>query len=472
MRLVIKFGGTSVGNADAIRQAASITADLRRQGHEVLAVSSAMSRVTDSLLAGAHAAADGNAAEVSTISSALRLRHAEAVEALIGSETDRAVVMSAIERRISEFARLAEAVAVLGEVSPRALDAVASLGERMSVPLLAGALRAKGISAEAVDATELVRTDAVFQAAVPQMDETRQLCKTRLAPLFAAGVTPVVTGFLGATAQGVVTTLGRGGSDYSAGILGAALDADEVWIYTDVDGVLTADPRVVPDAHTLDIVSYREMSELAYFGAKVLHPKTILPALERGIPLRIKNTFNPGHPGTLIVGESNAANGVLTGVTAIERQSLITIEGSGMLGVPGIAARAFAAVASTGTSVPMISQASSEQSICFVVPQGAAERVVAELRHAFERELGRQDIESIWSLNDIVVVTVVGAALRQTPGIAGRIFTALGSADINVIAIAMGSSECSISLAVDAAFAKDAVRQIHTLLETCESPAR
>jgi aspartate kinase len=304
------------------------------------------------------------------------------------------------------------------------------------------------------------------------MTETRNLAQARLLPLCAGGTTPVVTGFIGATAAGVVTTLGRGGSDYSAAILGAALDADEVWIYTDVDGVLTADPRVVPDARTLDVLSYREMSELAYFGAKVLHPKTILPALEQGIPLRIKNTFNAAHPGTLVVGQSNGnGHGVLKGVTAIERQSLVTIEGRGMLGVPGIAGRAFAAVARTGTSVPMISQASSEQSICFVVPHGAAERVVAELRLVFERELARQDIESIWALDDVVVITVVGSAIRQTPGVAGRVFTAVGNGDINVIAIAMGSSECSISLVVDARHARNAVRHIHSLLEGSGSVA-
>jgi aspartate kinase len=465
MLLVIKFGGTSVGTAEALRQAATISADLRLQGHQLVVVASAMSGVTDLLLAGAHAATAGHVAEVVNISAALRRRHSEAAQVLIPAENDRHAVVGVIEQRLSDFARLAEALAVLGEASPRALDAVASLGERMSVPLLAGTLRAQGAAAEAIDATELVRTDGLFQAAAPQMTETRHLTHARLLPLCAAGTIPVVTGFIGATATGVVTTLGRGGSDYSAAILGAALEADEVWIYTDVDGVLSADPRVVAEAHTLDVLSYREMSELAYFGAKVLHPKTILPALERGIPLRIKNTFNPAHPGTLVVGQSDGAQGVLKGVTAIERQSLITIEGRGMLGVPGIAARAFAAVASTGTSVPMISQSSSEQSICFVVPHAAAERVVNELRHAFERELARQDIESIWALDDVVVVTVVGAAIRQTPGIAGRIFTAVGNGDINVIAIAMGSSECSISLAVESGHAKSAVRHIHTLLE-------
>lgn len=463
-RLVLKFGGTSVGSADAIRRIVHIVTDLRAQGHELLVVTSAMSGVTDLLLAGAHAAASGHVAEVVNIASALRLRHLDTAGALLADEAGRAAVAGPIEQRLGEFARLAEALAVLGEASPRALDAVASLGERMSAPLLAGALRAAGIPADPVEATAIIRTDGVHQAAAPIMSDTRHLAQAHLRPLCAAGTVPVVTGFIGATAAGVVTTLGRGGSDYSAAILGAAVDADEVWIYTDVDGVLTADPRVVPDAHPLDVLSYREMSELAYFGAKVLHPKTILPALEHGIPLRIKNTFNPEHPGTLVVSQLEGGNGVLKGVTAIERQSLVTIEGRGMLGVPGIAARAFAAVARTGTSVPMISQASSEQSICFVVPQAAAERVVAELTGVFERELARQDIERIWALDDVVVVTVVGAAIRQTPGVAGRVFTAVGNGDINVLAIAMGSSECSISLVVEARHAREAVRQIHTLL--------
>src|SRR6476469_3056814 len=211
-----------------------------------------------------------------------------------------------------------------------------------------------------------------------------------LGPMLAEGIVPVVTGFIGATEDGVVTTLGRGGSDYSAAILGSALDADEVWIYTDVDGVMTADPRVVSTVRTLDTLSYREMSELAYFGAKVLHPKTVLPALERGIPIRIRNTFNPSHPGTLVVGRTEDTGSVFKGVTAVRHQALVTIEGRGMLGVPGIAARAFGSVARTGTSVSMISQASSEQSICFLVPQVSAATVVDALRREFEHELVRR----------------------------------------------------------------------------------
>jgi aspartate kinase len=206
------------------------------------------------------------------------------------------------------------------------------------------------------------------------------------------------------------------------------------------------------------------MSELAYFGAKVLHPKTVLPALERGIPIRIRNTFRPSHVGTLVVGKSEESSGVLKGVTAIRRQSLVTIEGRGMLGVPGIAARAFGSVAKTGTSVSMISQASSEQSICFLVSQDSSHVVVDSLRREFEHELARHDIESIWTLDETVIVTVVGGAIKQTPGIAGRVFGALGNERINVVAIAMGSSECSISLVVEARDAEQAVRCLHTLI--------
>jgi bifunctional aspartokinase / homoserine dehydrogenase 1 len=374
------------------------------------------------------------------------------------------IVLDPIDQRLAEFSMLCDALMVLGEASPRALDALSSLGERMSVHLLAGALRARGTAALPVDASEIVRTDDSFQAAAPDMPETRRLTQEMLSPLLAEGIVPVVTGFVGATEDGVVTTLGRGGSDYSAAIVGAALDADEVWIYTDVDGVMTADPRVVPDVRTLETLSYREMSELAYFGAKVLHPKTVLPALERGIPIRIRNTFNPTHPGTLVVGKSDDPVGVLKGVTAVRHQSLITIEGRGMLGVPGIAARAFGSVARTGTSVSMISQASSEQSICFLVPQPSSDSVVEALRREFEHELARRDIESVWALDEAVIVTVVGSAIQRMHGIAGRVFGALGDAHVNVIAIAMGSSECSISLVVEARDAEPAVRCLHTLM--------
>jgi aspartokinase/homoserine dehydrogenase 1 len=454
-----------VGTAAAISQAAEIAAKHRQDGYSVIVVTSAMSGVTDALLAAARAAVDGDRARLREVHESLHAKHHAAAGDLLGSGDERHVVLDAIDQRLSELLLLCEAFSVLGEASPRALDAVSALGERMSVHLLAGALRHLGTPAMPIDGAEVVRTDDTFQNAAPDMAETRKLANDLLSPLLVDSIVPVVTGFIGSTADGVVTTLGRGGSDYSAAILGAALDAHEVWIYTDVDGVMTADPRVVPDVRTLETLSYREMSELAYFGAKVLHPKTVLPALERGIPIRIRNTFRPSHAGTLVVGRADeSAGGVLKGVTAIRRQSLITIEGRGMLGVPGIAARAFGSVAKTGTSVSMISQASSEQSICFLVSQDASEVVIEVLRREFEHELARHDIESIWTFDETVIVTVVGGAIKQTPGIAGRVFGALGNQRINVIAIAMGSSECSISLVVEAKDAEQAVRCLHTLI--------
>jgi aspartate kinase len=464
-RLVLKFGGTSVGSAKAIGQAADIVRDLRAEGHHVAVVTSAMSGVTDALLGGASAATSGHSDQVRGFAQTVRARHEQAIQELQLSPDEHSAVTAPIETRLDEFALLCDALGVLGEASPRALDAVGSLGERMSVHLLAAAIRARGLDSMPIDAARVVRTDATFQAAVPVMDVTARQAADVVVPLMDRGGVPVVTGFIGATSEGVVTTLGRGGSDYSGAILGAAIKADEVWIYTDVDGVMTADPRVVQGVRTLDTLSYREMSELAYFGAKVLHPKTVMPALELGIPIRIRNTFNPSHPGTLVVGRTDGDDRLLKGVTAIRAQSLVTIEGRGMLGVPGIAARAFGSVARTGTSVSMISQASSEQSICFLVSTASASTVVDALKHEFRHELERSDIECIWTLDKVVIVTVVGGAIKETPGIAGRVFGALGAEGINVIAIAMGSSECSISLVVDGEDADRTVRCLHGLVD-------
>src|SRR5262245_51109826 len=463
-RLVVKFGGTSVGSASAMGQAADIVRTLQGQGHQVAVVTSAMSGVTDALLNGASMAVSGKADGLAGVSASLKAKHEKTAEELGLAGAEHSAVMEPIQARLSEIALLGDALAVLGEASPRPMDAIGALGERMSIHLLAAALRARGADAVPIEASTVVRTDSTFLAAVPDMAVTEKQAQATLVPMLTKGTVPVITGFIGATPEGVITTLGRGGSDYSGAIIGAALHADEVWIYTDVDGVMTADPRVVQGVRTLDTLSYREMSELAYFGAKVLHPKTVLPALERGIPIRIRNTFNASHPGTLVLGKVDDGDRLLKGVTAIRAQSLVTIEGRGMLGVPGIAARAFGAVARTGTSVSMISQASSEQSICFLVSTTSAATVVDALKHELRHELERSDIESIWTLDKGVIVTVVGGAIRQTPGIAGRMFGAVGAAGINVIAIAMGSSECSISLVVSAADADRTVQSLHDLI--------
>jgi aspartate kinase len=377
--------------------------------------------------------------------------------------------MEEIGGLVRSFVELCQAISVLGEATPRALDAVASLGERMSVRLLAAVLESAGIPSKYVEAGEIIITDDNFQAAHPDFSLTTEQARRTLLPLLEEGLTPVITGFLGATREGLITTLGRGGSDYSAGILGAVLPADEVWIWTDVDGVMTADPRLVPDAQTLPQISYSEIAELAYFGAKVLHPKTIRPVVEAGIGLRICNTFNPEHPGTRLIAngkveKSLAGEKVIKAVTAIRQQRLVTIEGRGMLGVPGVAARAFAAVASTGTSVPLITQASSEQSICFSIPSEASAAVLNALEKVFSAELARRDIDRVWASEDVSIITVVGHGTRNTPGVAGQIFTQLGKAGINVLAIAHGSSDVSISMVVNSAETEKAVRTLHELI--------
>ena len=460
--LVMKFGGTSVGSAAAIEALAAITRDQLKQWDHVVVVVSAMSGVTDLLLKGASTAAAGDTATYSTIAAQLREKHGAALAELIGSEMS-SDAHTQVARLIDEFELLCHSVNVLGEASPRAIDAISSLGERMSVQLVAATLRERGIPAVAIDAGELVITTPHFGSAVPLQPQTHERTRARLLPLLADGVVPVITGFIGATESGATTTLGRGGSDYSGAIVGAALDADEVAIYTDVDGVMTTDPRLTPDARVIPVISYAEMGELAYFGAKVLHPRTIRPVVERAIPLRIRNTFNAEHMGTLVVSAAEANGRAIKAVTAIKAMSMVTVEGRGMIGVPGVAARTFGAVASVGANVLMISQASSEQSICFVIPHSSSAAVVRSLEEALANELARRDVDRIVPRDNVVIVTAVGAGMRETPGVASQVFGALAERKINVIAIAQGSSECSISVVIAGADADAAVRAIHAL---------
>lgn len=458
--LVMKFGGTSVGCVDALTRAVQIIRDAKRDWARVVVVTSAMSGVTDLLLS---VGADGRP-PLRDVENKLREKHFDALDSLIKDEKLREQTKSEINSLILSLVDLCNAIAVIGEASPRALDAVASLGERMSVRLLAAVANEAGIKAQWTESASFVVTNAHFQNANPDFKVTSEKTRAVLNPILDAGVVPITTGFIGATPDGVITTLGRGGSDYSAAIIGKALPANEVWIWTDVDGVMTTDPRIVKEAQTLAEISYGEIAELAYYGAKVLHPKTIRPVVEAGIGLRICNTFNPSHAGTRLTSNGKKNGRVIKAVTAIQKQRLVTIEGRGMLGVPGVAARAFGAVASTGTSVPLITQASSEQSICFAVPSETAMTVTSALEETFAREIEDNDIDRVWSTDDISIVTVVGAGMRHTPGVAGQVFSRLGEEDVNVLAIAQGSSEVSISLVVDASDTEHAVKALHGLI--------
>lgn len=459
--LTMKFGGTSVGSAQALSQSADIVLEHSGEWDRLTVVVSAVAGVTDSLAQGALTAGSGDGQTYQNIVADLRVRHHRIANALFGSDGASASLLAMVDRYLEDFEVFCRSVYVLGETTPRAMDAIVSLGEKINARIMAALLCQRGARSAAVDSTELIVTDATFQNAAPLMDAARSRVSARLGPMLAEGIIPVVTGFVGATEDGETTTLGRGGSDFSAAILADCLDGDEVWIWTDVDGVMTADPHIVPEAQVIPVLSYSEVGELAYFGAKVLHPRTIRPVIERSIPLRVRNTFNPICPGTLIVGESENAPGTVKAVTMIEGLSMVTVEGRGMMGVPGIAARTFAAVAGEGASVLMISQASSEQSICFVIPTSVVPPVVRAIEAEMTLELARRDVDRVWSLDEVVIVTAVGAGMRGTPGVAARIFGALGRGSINVIAIAQGSSECSVSLVIGADAAADAVRQIH-----------
>ena len=459
MLIVMKFGGTSVGSAERIAQAAQLAVESAARGHQVVVVTSAMSKVTDSLIGAAKQASAGRWDPA--IRQQLHERHEAVANALVGGDgARRAAVVDALKQRLDRFEKLCYGLSMIHELTPRLLDAISGTGEMLTAPLLSAAIAVRGRPSQPVDATELIVTTDQFGGAEPLMDETRAKTKARLQPALDAGEIPVVTGFIGATADGVVTTLGRGGSDYSASIVGAALDADEVWIWTDVDGVMTANPSEVPEARTLSEISYSEASELAYYGAKVLHYKTILPAFRQRIPVRILNSFNPTHPGTRVSVEGDSSASGVKAVTSIRGVILVAISGTGMQGIPGIVAKTFDVVAAEQANVLMISQASSENNICFVISAAEAPRVVTALRSALEFELMRGHIEEI-AEEPVAIVAAVGDRMRGTPGIAATVFGALGDAGINVIAISQGSSERNISLVVTEPQAAEAVRAIH-----------
>jgi aspartokinase/homoserine dehydrogenase 1 len=457
---VMKFGGTSVGDALCLRRAAQIVALAARECRVVVVVS-AMSGVTTRLIEAARRASEGDLSAAQEIAFALGSQHLTAIEKLFADNERRARLVSEMSGIIGEVSAFCHGSALLKELTPRTLDMISSAGERLSARLLAGALCELGTQAVAVDATEIIVTDDAHGQAEPLMEKTRAAASGRLLPLMESGQVPIVTGFIGANAKGTLTTLGRGGSDYSATILGAALEASEVIIWTDVDGVMTADPRLVPEARLLREISYNEAGDLAYFGAKVLHPKTLRPVVDASIPVWIRNSFAPEKPGTKITREGRPALNGVKAITATGNVSLITVGGIGIVGLIGIAAKTFSAAASVRANVLLISQSSSENDICFIVDTADAAHTVEALRQTFAQDLAHQQVEHITVNANIAIVAVVGERMRGTPGIAGRTFSALGREGINIIAIAQGSSEYNVSCVVEAGDMRAAVLAVH-----------
>jgi aspartate kinase len=454
--IVFKFGGTSVASPPAIEAVAKIVA--AEKGERVVVVS-ATAGTTDALVKAAEQAASGDAAGAEQIIERLSEQHRNLIADLVG--VNGATALSEIVDLTDRTTALLRSVALLRECSTRSLDAILSYGERVSAPIVAAVLIAKGVPAEALSAEGLIVTDDAFGHANPILELTRQRVDKQLVPRMRYGTVPVVTGFVGSTVDGVTTTLGRGGSDYSAAVIAAALGASECRIFTDVSGVMSADPRIVPDAKPLPAISYAEAAELSYFGAKVIHPRTVLPAVEAGIPVRILNTFAPDDPGTTITASTPRDNTVVKATTSLGGLGLVTVQGAGMSGVPGFAARVFDTTAAEKISVLMISQASSENSICLVVPSDSIKRLEAALRKMFSQELARHDVEKVAIETPVAIVSAVGEGMRGTPGVAARLFGALGRAKVNVVAIAQGSSELNISLVVSEKDREKAVRAIH-----------
>lgn len=454
---ILKFGGSSVASPDRIRQVAAIVERERAKG-PVAVVVSAFGGVTDALLEIARAAR-AREASWETKLAALEERHREAV-AQLAAGVDKVVLQGQLEEVHAELRELARGISLLREASPRTLDRILSAGERISAATVAAALRAHGLSADAADARELIRTDAAFGGARVQEEETRRRIRAHFAD--ASGC-QVVTGFIASTEQGETTTLGRGGSDYTAAILGDALDAEAVELWTDVDGVMTSDPRVVEGAQVLDSLAYDELMEMAHWGAKVVHPPSVHPTRKRGIPLYIKNTFRPDVPGTKITAtaDQEVEGDAVRGLASIPAISLLRLEGDGMIGVPGVAMRLFGALARHGVSVIMISQASSEHSICVAVAPRDRDTAARAVHEEFGAERHAGLVEDLVIEDGLAVVAAVGAGMRDRPGVAGRVFDELGRHDISIRAIAQGSSELNVSLVVSSADEKRALNVLH-----------
>ncbi|MFL6274286.1 MAG: lysine-sensitive aspartokinase 3 [Blastocatellia bacterium] len=459
--IVMKFGGTSVGDAAAIHQVAEIVKSKLERAPVV--VVSAMTRVTDALLSIARIATERRYEEAAAIIEALRERHLETARALMAGYADTdsyslAWAAHSIDYQFNELTGLARSVATLGELTPRSQDAIVSFGERLSSVIVTAAFAARGIRAELVDSRQFILTDNQFTRAAPNMIETRQRTRAVLLPVIESKCVPVAQGFIGSTVDGVTTTIGRGGSDYSAAIIGAAIGAEAIEIWTDVDGLLTADPRVVRAARRIRVISFTEAAELSYFGAKVLHPSTVMPAVEQGIPVHIFNTHNPAGEGTLIVSKPPRTANAIKSIAFKRGVTIINVTATRMLMAYGFLRALFEVFERHQTSVDVVT--TSEVSVSMTLDSADnLEAIELDLR-----KIGEVGIE-----RDKAIVCVVGENLKSTPGVAGRLFSAIGDANINMIS--QGASEINLTFVTDERDVAVVVERLHEAFFTEADPA-
>ncbi len=454
---VLKFGGTSVASAENIGKVIAIVTRALAKGPVVLVVS-ALGGTTDALINAGRAAASGDESFRQTLRQ-LEARHLTAAEALLPTPAAQADVQPWLTAQFAELALLADGIFALGELSPRTLDRLMSYGELLSSRIVVAAFEARGTAAAWADSRQLIRTNSRFGMA--QVDEatTGELVadfqKQTTANLWVA------PGFIAADAEGHTTTLGRGGSDYTAAILAAALGAEKLEIWTDVSGMLTADPRLVRSARPIARISYEEAMELSHFGAKVLYAPTVQPVRQRGIPMWIKNTFAPTDYGTLVEVAPPPSPGVVRGLSSIGHLALLNLEGSGMVGVPGFAARLFAALARARLNVVLITQSSSEHSICVGVNEADVPAAQGVVNEEFSTEIAAGRLEPLRPETGLAIVALVGDNMRNHPGISGRLFSALGHNGVNIRAIAQGASERNISTVIRADDVRKAINVLH-----------
>jgi len=458
LRLIFKFGGTSIGDGERIRRCCGIVRDYVVGGNNLAVVCSALGGTTDNLLEMISAAEKGDGGLLEKKIGELREAHVSATLEAIPESSQRSAALSFVEERLAELTHVLKSIYFLREATPRSRDLVLSFGERLSTWIFTQALSSLGVKAKYLEGGEAgIVTDNYFGYATPLLEETLYRVKNTLLPLMHDGLVPVVTGFIGMTREGIVTTLGRGGSDLTATLLGSAIHADEVILWTDVDGLLTADPRIVRGSKTISQLSYEEALEMAVFGAKGLHPRAIEVAQLGRVNVRIRNTFNPAAPGTLITSTTLDVGSVVKGVLLVKGVAMITVKGSSSVGKPGSAARILDSLATAGINVHMISQSVSESGISLIVGREYAEKALEAIRMSSPPG----SLRGVECEDDVVVVAVVGEGMKGTPGVASRVFGAVARRGINVRMIAQGSSELNISFVVKESDGVEAVRAIH-----------
>jgi len=460
MKIVMKFGGTSVGNGVNIRHVADLVTQYSKE-HKVAVVVSALAGVTNSLIETGCQAQRSDEKHIQAFTASLLKKHTDAITAAITSKTIQKEVTEITEKSIAELEKVLTGICYVGELTPKSKDYVMSFGERLSAPIVCGAIRDFKAQSQCFTGKEAgIVTDSNFGEADPLMNYTTHLLRERLDPVMEQGIIPVVTGFIAANHDGIVTTVGRGGSDYTATILGVALKADEVWIWTDVDGIMTTDPKLVPAARMLPQLSYHEAAEMAIFGAKAMHPRALGPVSKENIPVRIRNTQNPSNMGTLITKEP-AANETkpVKAVAMMKDVAMVNVYGAAMVGAPGSYAKVFDVLGRNNINVMMISTAVSEANISMIIKRGLLGRAVSNLEIALQERGGL--ISEVTTEDDVAVIAVMGANMKGSLGVASKIFSTVAAKGINIRMIAQGSSELNISFVVKEKDGAAVVRAIH-----------